>query len=91
MKYFKKPDWMRSKDEAEQADNVESVFEVFELYKVDGSNEEAFKGRFKKGEIVSASEIRQFIMNYVKENNLQNPANPRFDLKISLSFFKSNV
>jgi translation initiation factor 1 (eIF-1/SUI1) len=69
---------------------VSSVFEVFELYKIDGSTEEFFKGRFRKGDIVAAAEIRQFVMTYVKENNLQNAQNPR-QLKLDLLLMKSFI
>ena len=79
IKFFKKPDWLKIQDEETEvsSQNVEWVFEVFELYKVDGSNEELFKGRFKRGEIVSAAEIRKFLTSYIKENNLQNPQNSK--------------
>lgn len=80
VKYFKKPDWLKQKDETESNEEVKSIFEVVESYKVDGTNDEIFKGKFKRGDIVNASEIRQHIMNYIKEKNLQDPQNPKFVL-----------
>lgn len=31
----------------------------------------------RKGDIVTSAEVRQFVMSYIKENNLQSPENPR--------------
>ena len=77
LKFFKKPEWLKIRDETEIEENVKYVFEVIELFKIDGSNEEIFKGTYRKGDIVSSGEIRQYLMNYIKNNNLQNPENPK--------------
>lgn len=55
-------------------------YEVYELYKVDGNSEEIFKDFYKRGDIVSSTDIRQFIMNYIKKNNLQDTSNPKYFL-----------
>jgi hypothetical protein len=39
-----------------------------------------FKSEFnlRKGEVLSAQEIRQYIMNYIKEGNLQSQENKKY-------------
>lgn len=78
IKYFKKPEWLKVQDEFEAQEKVESVFEVFEMFKIDGNTEDIFKGKYRKGDVVSPAELRQYFSNYIKENNLQNPENPRY-------------
>lgn len=56
-------------------------YEVYELYKVDGNSEEIFRDTYKRGDIVSSTDIRQFIMNYIKKNNLQDTKNPKYTIK----------
>lgn len=69
---------MKQKDEQDSKENVKAYFEVYELYKVDGNSEEIFKTTYKRGDVVSAGDIRQFIMNYIKNNNLQDTSNPKY-------------
>ena len=48
IKYFKKPEWLKSKDEMEANEaEVKYVFEIIELYKIDGNTEEFFKAQYK--------------------------------------------
>lgn len=77
IKFFKKPDWLKQKSEQEAQEEVKSVYEVIEFYKIDGNNEEIFKGTFRRGDILSSTEIRQYMMNYIKDNNLQDVENPK--------------
>jgi hypothetical protein len=75
--FFKKPEWLKEKDETEMKENGDFVFEVFELFKIDGNNEEIFRPVFRRGDVVGPADIRHFLMNYIKENNLQNPDNSK--------------
>ncbi|XP_065339791.1 eukaryotic translation initiation factor 2D [Cloeon dipterum] len=52
---------------------------IRELYKITAHVAPIFKNyHCKKGDLLSAQNIRQHITEYVKQNNLQDPNNPRF-------------
>lgn len=64
------------------------MFDVFELFKVDGSTENFFGPTFRRGDILTPQQVRQFVTAYIKEAKLQSPETPRL-LKLNESLQKS--
>lgn len=93
MKFFRKPDWLKQKEETEPSkDDLKPVFDVFELFKVDGSTEHFFRPTFHRGDILTPQHVRQFVTAYIKEAKLQSPETPRLlklDEQMQKSFFKN--
>lgn len=68
------------------------MFEVYELFKVDGSTESFFRPLFRRGDILTPQQIRQFVTNVIKDEKLQSPDSPRhvkINEKLQKAFLKS--
>lgn len=92
IKFLKKPEWLKSKDETEAKSEAKLVYEVYELFKVDGNVEEFFKkvGRLRRGDVLAPAQIRSLVTNYVKENNLQDQRFVKLDELLNKAFFSKN-
>ena len=94
--FYKRPDWMRDAVTGEvirelKPEDLKFVFEIFEVYRIDGNSEGLFYPSYKKNDVVTAAEIRQFITNHIKENQLQLKEEPKYFVvneKLAKAFLK---